>query len=282
MKYYLEKITLIAFLLCANSFYSQEFNKKFFGTEWDQYLGAEFIVDSEAISGWSNSCYTDFESSLSLTSDAAFASDEYDFKTDPNRLPEGPFKIVEILDSKDSYKIRRDEARFKMLAPDGTEFWFRYDSSYDWNFPWLVGDIEIDIESICSKISIDVDDFTDEKRIRTPYNGDVSITKIISNNQEIVYLSLNASGSTINVGEKGVIILMEDGSKLNFPDEKIDSKVGKYGYDYSAFIRIDDETLSKLTNVPIDKWRLYIYDKDLGETEAELFRIQIGCINEMK
>ena len=84
------------------------------------------------------------------------------------------------------------------------------------------------------------------------------------------------------MGETGVIILMEDGSKLEYPSVEISADAGSgSGWDYSAFIRLDEEALTTLSTVSMDKWRLYIYDKDFDAGEAEVFRIQVGCIMNM-
>lgn len=278
----MKQLIFIFLVGLATSSFSQEYTKQFFKTDYDQYLGAEFIVDQSSISGWTNAFYLDFDASLSLSSDVSFQSEEYTFKTDPEKLPPGPYSVVEILDRNDNPKIRFSEARFKLLAADGTEFWFRYDSKYEHNFVWLVGKIEIDVEAVCSKITVETDDFTGDKTIRTPFGPDAQLTKIIKGGTATTYLSLDAKGSTLNVGEQGVIILFEDGSKLEYPSEAIDSDVGSgSSWDYSAFIRLDNETLNKLTIQPLDKWRLFIYDNDFDQTEAEMFQIQAKCISEM-
>ena len=262
--------------------HGQEYTKQFFQRDYQNYQGAELIVDPDNTAGWNNAIYLDLETSFSIAADVAWQTEEYTFATDPAKLPPGPFRVVEILDRTDNSKIRFGEARFKLIASDETEFWFRYQSKYKHTFPWLVGKIELDEASVCAEISSESDDFTGKKTIRTPLGKNASLRKIVENGEATTYLSLYANGSTLNVGEKGVIILMEDGSKLEFPGEEIDTDAGRgSGWRYSAFIRMDDETLTKLSTVAMDKWRLYIYDQDFDAGEAEVFRIQVGCIKGM-
>lgn len=262
--------------------HGQEYTKQFFQRDYQNYQGAELIVAPDNTAGWNNAIYLDLETSLSIAADVAWQTEEYTFVTDPAKLPPGPFRVVEILDRTDNSKIRFGEARFKLIASDKTEFWFRYQSKYKHTFPWLVGKIELDEASVCAEISSDIDDFTGKKTIRTPFGKNASLIKIIENGEATTYLRLYANGSTLNVGEKGVIILMEDGSKLEYPGEEIDTDAGRgSGWRYSAFIRMDDETLTKLSTVAMDKWRLYIYDQDFDSGEAEVFRIQVGCIKGM-
>ena len=272
-------LPLAIFLLSSLFSFGQEYTKKFLKTEYDHYQGAELIADPDNTSGWTHAIYSDFETSLSISSDVAFQTDEYTFQTDPSKLPPGPYQVAEILDQTDNRKIRFGEARFKLVASDGIEFWFLYKSKYEHAFPWLVGKIELNEEDVCAKIISEVDDFTGDKTYRTPYGKDAQLMKIIKGESVTTYLILDAKGSTLNVGEKGVIILMEDGSKLEYPGEEIDSDVGQgSSWDYSTFIRMNDETLTKLSTVAIDKWRLFIYDTDFDSTDAEVFRIQVECI----
>lgn len=75
-------------------------------------------------------------------------------------------------------------------------------------------------------------------------------------------MSINELGSTINVGIKGLTLLLENGKKIERPNADIDAKVNKggSGYLYSAFIELTKEEIDLLINNPITDNRLYIYD----------------------
>mgnify|MGYP006185212945 CR=1 FL=1 len=84
----------------------------------------------------------------------------------------------------------------------------------------------------------------------------VSFTKIKRDEEIVMYLSLKATGSTLNVSEKGVILLFTDGDKIEFPNAEIDTEAGDGAYwKYSAFVSISNEQ--------IDAFRLYIYDSNV-------------------
>ena len=92
----------------------------------------------------------------------------------------------------------------------------------------------------------------------------VSFTKIKRNEEFVLYLSLKATGSTLNVSEKGVILLFTDGDKIEFPNAEIDTKAGDGAYwEYFAFVSISNEQLDKIITKDIDAFRLYIYDSNV-------------------
>ena len=72
------------------------------------------------------------------------------------------------------------------------------------------------------------------------------------------YMSVNELGSTINVGKKGLILLLENGKKIELPNAEIHAKVhkGRRGYVYSAFIELIKEDIDLIINNPITDNRL--------------------------
>ena len=125
-------------------------------------------------------------------------------------------------------------------------------------------------------IKISVDKFDGTTTWNSPYASKiygqitserVSFTKIKEDEGIATYLSLEASGSTLNISKKGVIILFTDGEKIEFPNAKIETEAGGSGsggrWGYSAFVRISDEELDKFITKDIDAFRLYIYDSNV-------------------
>mgnify|MGYP001596919021 CR=1 FL=1 len=88
----------------------------------------------------------------------------------------------------------------------------------------------------------------------------VYFTKFKKDGEVRLYLSLTTNGSTLNVGEKGVVILFTDGDRLDYPNEKIDVRAGEGSFMYSAFIRLGEEEMDKFINKDIDVFQLYIYE----------------------
>lgn len=138
------------------------------------------------------------------------------------------------------------------------------------------------------KLDRRVDDFTGEIKISTPYYIGINqqparMLKYIKDGAVTYFLSLSAIGSTLNVSEKGVIVLFTDGTKWHREDEEIDtdSHSGD-GWLYSAFIRISEEDLKTFASKKINKFRLYIYDQQLSIAQQNNFLVNVNAIIQAK
>ena len=136
------------------------------------------------------------------------------------------------------------------------------------------------ISSTYSQITRNADEFTGEVRLMTPVLEKASLSKFITYKDTSVYLHLKACGATLNVNEKGVIVLFTDGTKLTF-SEKIDVKAGdgEYcNYEYTAFCSITVPELTLLSTKTIKAFRLFIYDNHLTDGEAKTFHDNANLI----
>lgn len=93
-------------------------------------------------------------------------------------------------------------------------------------------------------------------------------------------MSIRVFGSTINVNITGVIILLNNGDKIERPEAKIDSKVSRNGsgYTYSAFISLSPAEIEKLSQNIITDVRLYIYDSTIKK--GKKLQEYLKCIAE--
>ena len=135
----------------------------------------------------------------------------------------------------------------------------------------------------CAKqLKRDEDKFTGKITYYTPLLKPASIMKVIENGAATYYLILKAPGSTYNVGEKGVYILFENKEKMMWEDEEVDPKISSrlYGsdYDYSSFIKLNEEELNKLISNRITDFKLYIYEKEMGEGDGKKFQCLVEAI----
>ena len=139
-------------------------------------------------------------------------------------------------------------------------------------------------DKYCKKIKKEIDDFTGEVKFSSPYTIAqypelVRAVKIVENDTANYYIGLNAYGRTSSVGEKGVIILMDDGSKIEFPDAEIDIDVYSADiYRYSCFVALNADHLKKLSESTINKYRLYIYDKEIKRKYKIKYQEYFKCI----
>ena len=145
----------------------------------------------------------------------------------------------------------------------------------------------------CDKIIETVDQFNGQITEHTPYTtqfgGFVSALKVVDGEDVNYYLSLNSNGQTLNVGEKGVTIICDNGSVMDWPDAKIEVEWKEYGggysaWRYSAFIPLNDVEMRILSTTTIKAYRLYIYDTDLSSASKRNiknksdFMIQMSCL----
>ena len=88
------------------------------------------------------------------------------------------------------------------------------------------------------------------------------VIKVISETDVATYLSIRTGGYTASVGERGVILLLEDGTKLEWPNEvmTVDVNTCGFGFSYTAFIRLTDEQIDQLAKLKISGAKLYIYE----------------------
>lgn len=134
-----------------------------------------------------------------------------------------------------------------------------------------------------SKISRDVDDFTGEVKIGSPLLDKVRVVKIINKGISEYYLILRTSGSTLNVSKKGVIILFEDGSKLQKPELKVNaSSSSGYGWEYSAYLKLTQNDIEILKKKNISKFRLYIYDDTVNVEKSKEIKAYMKYIQKVK
>ena len=130
----------------------------------------------------------------------------------------------------------------------------------------------------CS-ITKKVDKFEDEVKYSTRFNKLIRGLKYVEGEEVSFYLSLTCYGSTLNVREQGVKILLENGQKLNFPDIEIDVELSESGnYEYSAFIPLNDENVKVLAESRITNYKLYIYEWEPDRKVTEDFIIDLKCL----
>lgn len=137
----------------------------------------------------------------------------------------------------------------------------------------------------CNKLERTEDRFDGKIRIVTPYKlmNLYRVHKVIEGDETRIYLDIRGGGYTASVGEKGVIVLLEDGTKLEWPDAGVDCDVatGGGGFQYTAFIRLTDEDIDKLSASKISGAKLYIYEVPAYKKNVAELMQQMGCIRDV-
>lgn len=130
----------------------------------------------------------------------------------------------------------------------------------------------------CNNIEVQNDEFSNKTIYNSPFISDISISKFKKNNKSNYYLSLYAYGYTVVLNETKIIILFSDKTKL-YKNSKIDCNVSeKGGFVYSSIIQLNNDDLKLLSTKEISKFRLYVFDNEISESESLIFKEYVKCI----
>lgn len=177
------------------------------------------------------------------------------------------FKVI----SYEPYKniIGTDKYKLKIENSETGVIYFDYDPKYDFKFPFeVVGGLTLPEGFYCKNIQQNTDKFTGEIKSTTDYSEGISFIKVVKDKTTKIYISVNEAGSTVNVGKKGLILLLENNKRIEKPEAPIDVKVNSSGgYTYSAFVELNVNDLALLKENKITDDRLYVYDGTIKNGE---------------
>lgn len=162
-------------------------------------------------------------------------------------------------------------------------FYYDYNPKYDFEYILeVVGGLELPDDIYCADITTETDKFTSEKISKSPYSEGVSFIKITKESKSKIYISINEIGNTVVVGKTGLILLLENGKRIEKPNAQIDVKVnsgytGATGYVYSAFVELNSEDIKLLLDNVITDNRLYIYDGTIKN--GKKLQDYLNCLN---
>ena len=280
------------------------------------YKGVLMKINPNAVAGFANRFYGDL-SYLQSPDDLRML---YPFGSIRDSLRNRVFSVDDVVNNAGvSYTSNKHIGNAILVLRDtssGQIIYFKYDSYYEHNFPFVSSStaldetvlgssnalpmdetvlgssnalpIALDETTLCSRIEREVDEFTDKIGLHSPLIGvgysiaPLRIHKYIAKSNTVYYLSLTAYGATVVVDGTGIIILFTDGSKLIKSDEEIDVDVSDEGYEYSAFITLTQSDLTTLSTKQVKKFRLYIFDEEVESSEAEKFMVYVKCIRKQK
>lgn len=130
-------------------------------------------------------------------------------------------------------------------------------------------------DSICAKIETKIDKFNGDTMSITPFGGGISFCKFKGD----VYITLNCPGSTLNVGKKGLYLLLENNIHINIEEANIEAKVNDYGgYYYTTLTALTDDNIKLLRDNLITDVKLFIYDRSVNVKGATLAREYLKCL----
>lgn len=133
----------------------------------------------------------------------------------------------------------------------------------------------------CSHYGIDKDKFSNKVTYRSNSVKNISFVKLVENKTTNVYMSISIIGSTVNVGEKGVYLLFDDGTKIIKKEVEINVESTSKGFEYSAFFKINKNDLSILKTKFLTDFKLFIYDDVLKSGDASDLREYAKCLDKL-
>jgi len=155
--------------------------------------------------------------------------------------------------------------KLKLESADNGTMYYDYHPQYEDIFRLsAIGGLTLPEGVYCDDLTSETDKFTAEVKTMVPYKDGVSFIRIEKDGKRTIYLIVNQIGSTLNLGQ-GLILLLENGKKIERSTEKIDVKVnsgytGATGYVYSAFVELTQDDIKLLSENIITDKRLYIHD----------------------
>lgn len=286
------KLCLIIFSIISSvNICAQKFENIFLANDYELYKNATVKLKQDLIGvNFSHNFYGDMKDlQKNYDSKVIYPSTEYNFQTEKDSLKNRIF-IVENIIGKDGNSFNEETASYFdspiLVLKDEIKaqtIYYKYDPKFEHNFPFLVANINYPIDFFCSQLSENIDEFTNEKTISTPLTeatnlASVSLMKVSKKGKpSAFYLSLRSYGNTLNVNEKGVILIFEDKTKW-IKNAEIDVEAEKGSYEYSAFITLSQNDLKLFSSKRIKKFRLYIYDTTLNAGFANKFLNYTKCM----
>lgn len=273
---------------------AQNFEENFLGEDFMLYKNVLFKIDEHAILGFDNSFYSDLKNCQKpLDNNVIYSSLKHKYLTEKDSLINRIFiteNIIEKNGQEWSELSNMSVTNCPILVLRDTltkqKIYFVYSSKYENVFPFKTSKINYSDQYFSNKIEREVDDFTSEIKLNSPSieNNQILplvIYKYIKNGKPIYYLSLTTNGSTVNINQKDITVLFDDGSKWS-RQSKIDLEATSNGYQYSSFITLNVSDLSIFSSKSIKKFRLYIYDQEISSNESNKFKLFVKSIKDLK
>ncbi|WP_395042880.1 hypothetical protein [Flavobacterium sp.] len=290
-------IQILIAILLSTSVKSQTYIKNFLGEGFLKYKGQKVIIDTNIKHPLSfTMCFypsiKNFKEGYRY--EILFPDEKGSIRTSKDSLKNNEYLLNNIftIDSIEWNEKQRcsvlNNPIFELLnITTKQKIYYQYNCEYVDKFPFL---IDLPIPQIkqepCIEIEKEIDDFTKEIKFSSPLMVENSISPIIiykhiKNGKSVYYLKLRTYGSTVNVNEKGVIILFQDGTKWARTEE-IDVDANGGGFEYSAFITLTLADLNTFSTKQIKKFRLYIYDHEIDLEFADKFKSYVQCLKKSK
>ena len=109
------------------------------------------------------------------------------------------------------------------------------------------------------------------------------VVKVIREDESKIYLSIRGGGYSASANETDVLVLLEDGSRLEWPNDILekDDLPNEKRMQFTAFIPLSDDDINKLASSTISDSRVNIYEGKATKKNALELMQQMGCIRDV-
>lgn len=210
-----------------------------------------------------------------------FKKDAYSYESDTNKVKNIKFECIGYETAINSdYKTN---IALKLQYRENKICYYQYDPRLaNITFAFIVeGGLDFPEDFYCQYISKDYDKFDNKNTYTSIDISPMEFIKTIVGQDTTYYLSLKVYDMALSAG-KGVVVLLRDGSRLEWPEEKVDYKaspISSSKYMYSAFLRLSTADLTKLKNSDITDYKLHIFRMENINGHAEME--QLKCLLKM-
>jgi hypothetical protein len=204
-----------------------------------------------------------------------YNTDSYSYYSKYSSLVNKVFKVKNIIPYTGALGI--EKFKLVLFSEETDEIYYDYDPRYEhkWKFE-IQGELNLPKDFFCKDIEMTIDKFTTDTTYSSKAKDGITFIKVKKNGQESYYLSSNLIGNTLNIGEKGFILLFENNKKMEKPDVILDVQSASLGsgWIYRAFVRLSQDDINILTTNIITDKRHFIYDESVknGKLLVEYLR----------
>jgi hypothetical protein len=174
-----------------------------------------------------------------------------------------------------------EKFKLKLENPEVGILYYEYDPRFELEFEFeVIGGLNYPDGFFCKDIESNNDMFTGEISYSTPFSP-VEIHKIVKGNTARTQISLKSNGSFLTLNSKGVIILLENGYRIERPEQKIEveeARTNDGGYRYYTIFDLTENDIKLLAENKIIKYRLFRHDTNVSN--GETLMLYMRCIAE--
>jgi hypothetical protein len=176
-----------------------------------------------------------------------------------------------------------DKFKLKIENPEVGIMFYDYDPRFELEFEFeVIGGLNYPEDFFCKQIVTSNDMFTGETDYASPF-APVEFYKIIKGNTARTQITLKSQASILTLNVKGVIILLENGFRIERPEAKIDIKKikaldGTDAFVYTTVFDLSENDIKLLAENKMLKYRLFKHDTNV--TTAETLMNYMRCIAE--